>query len=63
MANIVPIAETVGANRIVPTVSIPSPLGDPDLSEDEQWELRKHRVNVALESLATAIEEPTVFKI
>ena len=29
LCNLVPIAKTVGANRIVPTISIPYPLGDP----------------------------------
>ena len=30
MCNLVPVAKTVGSNRIVPTISIPYPLGDPD---------------------------------
>ena len=28
MCNLIPVAVTVGANRIVPTISIPYPLGD-----------------------------------
>jgi glycine/betaine/sarcosine/D-proline reductase family selenoprotein B len=63
MANLVSIAKTVGANRIVPTVAIPYPLGNPNLSEEEQWKLRKHRVGVALDALATPIEEPTIFEV
>jgi glycine/betaine/sarcosine/D-proline reductase family selenoprotein B len=63
MANIVSIAQTVGANRIVPTFSIPYPLGDPSRSEAEQWKLRKHRVGVALDSLATELEETTIFEV
>lgn len=63
MANLVSIAKTVGSNRIVPTVSIPHPLGDPSLPEEQQWKLRKHRVGVALDALATAIEEPTIFEV
>jgi glycine/betaine/sarcosine/D-proline reductase family selenoprotein B len=63
MANIVSIAQTVGANRIVPTFSIPYPLGDPSRSELEQWKMRKHRVGVALDSLATDIEETTIFEV
>ncbi len=63
MANLIPVAETVGANRIVPTISIPYPLGDPSTSEDEQWKLRYHRVGVALDALTTDIDEQTVFDV
>lgn len=63
MANLIPVAKTVGANRMVPTISIPYPLGDPNTSEDEQWKLRYHRVGVALEALSSDIKEQTVFKV
>jgi glycine reductase len=36
MCNIVPVSKTVGANRIVPTISIPYPLGDPATSKEDQ---------------------------
>ncbi|SKC90744.1 selenoprotein B, glycine/betaine/sarcosine/D-proline reductase family [Maledivibacter halophilus] len=63
MANLIPVAKTVGSNRMVPTISIPYPLGDPSTSKEEQWKLRYHRVGVALEALETDIEEQTVFKV
>ena len=63
MANLIPIAKTVGANRMVPTISIPYPLGDPQTSKEEQWKLRYHRVGVALDALATEVEEQTVFEV
>lgn len=63
MANLVTIAHSVGANRVVPTFAIPYPLGDPNLSEEEQYQLRKHRVGIALKALATNIEEPTIFEV
>lgn len=63
MANLIPIAKTVGANRMVPTISIPYPLGDPSTSMEEQWKLRYHRVGVALEALTTEVIEQTVFKV
>lgn len=63
MANLVPVAKTVGANKIVPTISIPYPLGDPSTSKEEQWKLRYHRVGVALDALATDIEDQTVFEV
>ena len=62
MCNLIPVSTTVGANRIVPTISIPYPLGDPNTSKEEQWKLRYHREGVALKALATPITEQTVFK-
>lgn len=63
MCNLIPVAKTVGTNRIVPTISIPYPLGDPGTTKLEQWKLRYHRVGVALDSLTTEIKEQTVFKV
>ena len=63
MCNLIPVASTVGANRMVPTISIPYPLGDPNTSKEEQWKLRYYRVGVALDALATDITEQTVFKV
>jgi len=63
MCNLIPVSKTVGANRIVPTISIPYPLGDPATSKEDQWKLRYHRVKVAIEALATPIDEQTVFDV
>ncbi len=63
MANLVSIAKTVGANRIVPTVSIPHPLGDPNLSPADERKMRKYRVGVALQALETGVEEATIFEV
>ncbi len=61
MCNLVPVAQTVGVNKIVPTISIPYPLGDPSTPEEEQHGLRYDRVKRALDSLTVEIEEPTIF--
>ncbi|UCG09542.1 MAG: glycine/betaine/sarcosine/D-proline family reductase selenoprotein B [Desulfobacterales bacterium] len=58
---IVPISQTVGANRIIPAVAIPHPLGDPTKSEEEEKHLRRSLVQKALRALKTKIEEQTVF--
>ena len=63
MCNLIPVSMTVGANRIVPTISIPYPLGDPNPPKEEQWKLRYHRVGVALDAIATDVTEQTVFKV
>ena len=61
MCTIVPISQTVGANRIVPTIAIPRPLGDPSRTPDEEKELRRKLVERALKALQTDITEQTVF--
>ena len=63
MCNLIPVSMTVGANRIVPTISIPYPLGDPNTPKEEQYKLRYHRVGVALDAVETDITEQTVFKV
>ena len=35
MATVVPISRTIGANRIIPGVGIPYPLGDPTQGETD----------------------------
>jgi len=63
VAAIVPISLTVGANRIVPAVAIPHPLGDPTLPKDEERELRLKLVKKALKALQTEVEKQTVFEV
>ena len=62
VASIVPISLTVGANRILPAVAIPHPLGDPSLPEGEERELRLNLVKKALRALQTEVEAQTVFE-
>ena len=62
LATIVPISLTVGANRIVPAVAIPHPLGQPDLPDDEERELRLKLVSKALEALHADVAEQTLFE-
>lgn len=62
VATIVPISLTVGANRIVPAVAIPYPLGNPELPKDEERNLRLNLVKKALRALQTKVEEQTVFE-
>jgi glycine reductase len=63
VCSIVPISRTVGANRIVPAVAIPHPLGDPSLSPAAERALRRRILERALESLATTVREQTVFPV
>lgn len=61
ICSIVPISEAVGANRIVPAVGIPYPVGNPELSKKDEFRVRKELVTKALGALSTEIEEQTVF--
>ena len=58
VCSIVPISKTVGANRIVPSVAIPHPLGDPSRSADEERALRRDLLEKALVALETAVSRP-----
>lgn len=61
IATVVPISLTVGANRIIPAVAIPHPLGNPQLGKDEEKQLRRQLVEKAIIALQTPVKEQTVF--
>ena len=62
VATIVPNSLNVGANRIVPAVAIPYPLGNPELPEKEERELRLNLAKKALRALQVEVEKQTVFE-
>jgi betaine reductase len=62
VCTVVPISLTVGANRIVPAVAIPHPLGNPKLSIQDEKALRKKLVVKALKALQTEVDDQTVFE-
>ena len=61
ICTIVPISKTVGANRIIPAVAIPHPLGDPTKTKAQEKALRRSLVEKALEAMQTKLEGQTVF--
>ena len=61
ICTVTPISMTVGANRIVPAIAIPHPLGTPALSHEEEKELRRHIVEKALTALTTEVDGQTIF--
>lgn len=63
VCTVTPISMTVGANRIVPAVAIPHPLGNPALTPEEEYNLRKKIVNRALEALTTEVKDQTIFEV
>jgi len=62
ICTVVPISLTVGANRIVPAIAIPHPLGDPNLNEEEETKVRRKIVEKALHALTVEVTEQTVFE-
>lgn len=62
VCTVVPISLTIGANRIVPAVGIPYPLGNPLLGEEESYKIRMKLVKKALKALETEVSDQTVFE-
>ena len=63
ICTVTPISMTVGANRIVPAVAIPHPLGDPSLSPDEEKQVRRKILKTALKALSTEVKGQTIFEV
>ena len=62
MCTVTPISMTVGANRIVPTIAIPHPLGNPSRTPEEEKAIRRGLVEKALKALQTEVTEQTIFE-
>ncbi len=62
ICTVVPISLTVGANRIVPAIAIPHPLGNPALTMEEEKEIRRKMLTKALDALCTEVNDQTVFE-
>jgi glycine reductase complex component B subunit gamma len=62
ISTIVPLAESIGPNRIIPGQGITHPLGDPALPRGEEKALRRRLVRQALDALQTEIHDQTVFR-
>jgi len=58
-----PVAVMVGANRIVPAAGIIHPLGNAELSAEDEKALRRRIVECALQALQTEVVRPTVFTV
>ena len=57
------VALTVGTNRVVKGIAIPTPIGKPDEEKEEELRIRKKLFELALEAVSTEINEQTVFSM
>lgn len=62
ICTVTPISITVGANRIVPAVAIPYPLGNPSAGMEEEKVLRRKIVENALEALTIEVDGQRIFE-
>ena len=62
ISTIVPLAESIGPNRIIPGKAITHPLGDPTLPRSQERVLRRGLVQRALDALQTEIPGQTIFR-
>lgn len=63
VANMVPVSESVGTNKILKAHGIPYPWCDPEEKEEVQAEQRYELLEEALKVLGTDVTEQTVFSI
>jgi len=63
VCTVTPISMTVGANRIVPAVAIPHPLGNPSLTAADEKQLRRKILTTALNALSTEVDGQTIFEV
>ncbi len=62
ICTVVPISKTIGANRIVPAIGIPHPMGDPRQDFEKSLEIRRKLTMRALKALTVPVDGQTVFE-
>ncbi len=60
---LVPLAASVGANRIVEGKALTHPLGDPSLAAEEELQFRRRLLLRSLDALTTAVEDQLIVKL
>lgn len=63
VANMVPVSESVGTNKILKAYGIPYPWCNPEETAEHQKEERYELVKEAIKVLGTDVKEQTVFSI
>ena len=57
ICTLVPLAVSVGANRVIAGKAINHPVGDPTLPREEEREFRARLVRRALDALTTSVDD------
>jgi betaine reductase len=63
VSTIVPLAQSIGPNRIVAGRAVTHPLGDPSLAPADERAFRRRLVRKALDLLQTPTEEQVVVRL
>ena len=63
ICTVTPISMTVGANRLVPAIASPHPLGHPALTLEEDKHIRRKILETALKALSTEVDDQTIFEV
>lgn len=63
VANMVPVSESVGTNKILKAYGIPYPWCNPEETEETQAEQRYELLDEAIKVLGTDVDKQTVFSI
>ena len=63
VCTVTPISMTVGANRIVPAVAIPHPLGNPAMTLAQEKEIRRNILETVFKAFGTEVEDQTIFEV
>ena len=63
ISTLLPLAQSVGPNRIIAGKAVTNPLGDPSLPPEQEREFRRTIVRRALDSLQTDTLEQAVFQL
>lgn len=63
VANMIPVSESVGVNKLLKSYGIPYPWSDPNQTEEIQAEQRVELVREAVKVLGYDIAEPTTYQI
>jgi betaine reductase len=63
VSTIVPLAESIGPNRIIAGRAVTHPLGNPELSPDAEKEFRRGLIRKALDLLQTDTEQQMIVRL
>jgi glycine reductase len=63
ISTLVPLAQSIGPNRVVAGRAVTNPLGDPSLPPREEFAFRRKLVSKALELLRTELQQAAVVRL